>query len=270
MERIDVERAGATYVIERHGRGRPVVLAHGLLCSARLFDDVVPLLAADGLELIVPTFRDHPGSGESPRAWSLTDLVHDLVAVLDACGHERAIFAGFSMGGMASMRLALRHPERVAGLALLSTSAAPERPRARARFTLLAAGARLLGPRPQLLGEAVKILFHPEYVAREPSRVAGWRDDVASLAPASVQRAVHAVAWRADLRAELGGIDVPTTVLVGSDDVATSPGRAREIVERVAHARLVQVPGIAHSTPMEAPDAVAECIRGVVRAVDGP
>ncbi len=245
-----------------------MVLAHGLLCSARLFDDVVPLLADDGLELIVPTFRDHPGSGVSPRPWELTDLVHDLCAVLDELGHEHALFAGFSMGGMTATRLAMRYPHRVDGLALLSTSAAPERRIDRAKFTVLAAGARVLGPRKPLLGEAVRILFHRDYIASQPDRVAAWRDDVSNLAPASVQRAVHAVAWRADIRAELDDLRVPAAVLVGADDHATPPRRAREIASLLGCDAPVEVPGVGHSTPMESPEAVADVIRQLVRRVD--
>ena len=68
---------------------------------------------------------DARGHGESspagpPEAYTYDALVADAVAVLDALGVERAIVAGQSMGSATAVGLALRHPERVGALAVVT------------------------------------------------------------------------------------------------------------------------------------------------------
>ena len=49
------------------------------------------------------------------------DLAADALAVLDELGIEQAVVGGMSQGGYAALRMALMAPERVRGLALIST-----------------------------------------------------------------------------------------------------------------------------------------------------
>jgi len=72
-----------------------------------------------------------------------------------------------------------------------------------------------------------------------------------------------------DVRDRLAEIGVPVLAVAGAEDVATPPAKLREIAERVREGRYVELPGVTHLAPAEAPDAVARLIRGHVLGETG-
>jgi pimeloyl-ACP methyl ester carboxylesterase len=137
---------GVTLSGEQHGRGIPVVLLHGLTATRRYVVMGSRALQRSGHRVISYDARGHGRSGGAPgRAYGYEHLAADLLAVLDATEVERAVLAGASMGAHTALRLALAHPGRVAGLALVTPSFEPEGPRSAAeleRWDALAAGLR--------------------------------------------------------------------------------------------------------------------------------
>lgn len=93
--------------------GTPVLIVHGLFGSGRNWG-VIARRLADRYHLLTPDMRNH---GDSPRSdqHGYPDLAQDLSELIDAHG-GRAHVIGHSMGGKASMALALLHPEKVASL----------------------------------------------------------------------------------------------------------------------------------------------------------
>ena len=103
------------------GRGEPVVLVHGLADDHRAWRRVVaPLMLTR--RVVLYDLRGHGGSPLGDADGSLAQLGADLVDVLDDAEIDRAVIAGFSLGGTIAMRAAIDAPDRVAGLALVGTS----------------------------------------------------------------------------------------------------------------------------------------------------
>lgn len=99
----------------------PVVMIHGLGGHLHHFNyALLDELAHDTRVIAV----DRPGSGysvrERDRATRLTDQADAIIALLDTLHIERALFVGHSLGGALSLTIAIRHPTRVAGLALIA------------------------------------------------------------------------------------------------------------------------------------------------------
>lgn len=97
--------------------GRDALLVHGAGSSRKTWTEVMPALSRDN-RLFAP---DLMGFGDAPRG----DFVHTpeylaehLVEFMDAVGVERAALVGHSLGARVCLEVALRHPERVSGLAL--------------------------------------------------------------------------------------------------------------------------------------------------------
>jgi pimeloyl-ACP methyl ester carboxylesterase len=92
----------------RQGSGEPLVLLHGILCSERIWRNVVGLLSAQH-DVIVPTMLGHNGGQlASHRPASIEHLVDDLERLLDELGLSKAHLAGNSLGGWAALELARR------------------------------------------------------------------------------------------------------------------------------------------------------------------
>jgi pimeloyl-ACP methyl ester carboxylesterase len=100
--------------------GTPVFLMHGFPYDVHAYGEVVPLLVGAGCRTIVPYLRGYGPtrflSASTPRSGQQAVLAHDLRALMDALGIERALLAGFDWGGRAACIVAALWPERVFGL----------------------------------------------------------------------------------------------------------------------------------------------------------
>jgi pimeloyl-ACP methyl ester carboxylesterase len=82
---------------------------------------------------------------------------------------------------------------------------------------------------------------------------------IASLqTPTGIAAAQAALRDRPDRAGELASIKAPATVLVGALDAVTPPAEAKKLAKGIRGARLVEIPGAGHLTPIEAPDQVAD------------
>jgi pimeloyl-ACP methyl ester carboxylesterase len=134
---------------ERSGSGIPVVLLHGLTATHRYVVMGSKSLERSGHDVLTYDARGHGASDpapEGPEAYTYADLAGDLIGVLDEAGIERAVLAGSSMGAHTAVRVALEHPERVAGLVVITPAYDPERwPGDLARWDALSEGFRTGG-----------------------------------------------------------------------------------------------------------------------------
>jgi pimeloyl-ACP methyl ester carboxylesterase len=128
------ERTVAVNGVELHvveeGEGFPVVFAHGFPELSYSWRHQLPATAAAGYRAVAPDQRGY-GRSSRPEAVEDYDIEHltgDLLALLDDMGEERAVFVGHDWGSMVVWQLALRAPERVAGVVGMSVPFVPRGP----------------------------------------------------------------------------------------------------------------------------------------------
>jgi pimeloyl-ACP methyl ester carboxylesterase len=127
------------------GAGPPVVLLHGLTATRRYVVMGSRALERSDHRVVAYDARGHGSSSPAPQptAYTYEDLGLDLVGVLDTLEIERAVLAGASMGAHTALWLALRAPERVGGLVVITPGYDPatqDDPRRLARWDALADG----------------------------------------------------------------------------------------------------------------------------------
>lgn len=112
---------------EEAGEGTPVVLLHGLTASRRYVVHGSRALERGGHRVVAYDARGHGASAPAPHteAYGYVLLAGDLEAVLDDRGLDRVVLAGASMGAHTIVRFALDHPERVAGMVLITPAHVP-------------------------------------------------------------------------------------------------------------------------------------------------
>lgn len=228
--------AGVTLAATDEGEGPAVVLLHGLTASRRYVVMGSKSLQRSGHRVVAYDARGHGSSSPAPApdAYSYDDLYGDLVAVLDACGIERAVLAGVSMGAHTCLRLALELPERVAGLVVITPGFEPVEfadPRRLARWDALSDALRSRGI--EGFAEAFGVQRLPQAWRETVGRALRQRMAVHEHpdAVADALRAVPRSAPFADLHA-LEQIECPALV-IGSRDAA-DPGHPLELAERYA------------------------------------
>ncbi|MEU1597841.1 4-carboxymuconolactone decarboxylase [Streptomyces sp. NPDC005708] len=230
-----------------------LILGPSLGTTWHMWDRQVPELARQWR-----IFRfDLPGHGGAPAhpAGSVTDLTTRLLATLDSVGVQRFGYAGCALGGAIGVELALRHPERLASLALIAAS--PRFGTAdefRQRGVIVRSNG--LDPIARMSPEH---WFTSGFAAAQPAITEWAVQMVRTTDPGCYIAACEALA-AFDARAALGRIGVPTLVLVGSDDRITGPAQARTLVAGIPDARLAVVPGASHLVPVEQPAAVTDLL----------
>jgi 3-oxoadipate enol-lactonase len=220
------------------GAGPAVVLLHGLTATRRYVVMGSRALERSGHRVVAYDARGHGRSSPAPDpgAYTYDDLGRDLEAVLDALGLDRAVLAGASMGAHTLLWLALRQPERVGGLVVITPGYDPDRqddPRRLARWDSLADGLAQGGPEGFLAAYG------------EPDVAPEWRDAAIKVIrqrlsahehPEAVAQALRVVPRSrpfAGLEA-LGAISVPTAVVASGDEA--DPGHPQALGEAYAAA----------------------------------
>ncbi|MGW5371542.1 bifunctional 3-oxoadipate enol-lactonase/4-carboxymuconolactone decarboxylase PcaDC [Streptomyces sp. NPDC004009] len=200
---------------------------------------------------------DLPGHGGAPArpAPAVGELAARLLATLDAVGVQRFGYAGCALGGAVGIELALRHPERLASLALVAAS-----PRfgTADEFRQRGVIVRTNGLDP-IARTSPDRWFTGGFAAAQPAITEWAVQMVRTTDPGCYIAACEALAGF-DVRHELGRVGVPTLVLVGSDDQVTGPAEARTLVAGIPDARLAVVPGASHLVPVEQPGAVTDLL----------
>jgi len=117
----DFNSGGTSIHYAVRGYGEPVMLVHGLYSNARLNWDVpgTTVLLAKHFEVITFDCRGHGRSGKptAEDAYGL-NMVEDVVRLMDHLNIRTARVAGYSMGAMITVKLAVTHPERVSAAVL--------------------------------------------------------------------------------------------------------------------------------------------------------
>ncbi|KUN03526.1 3-oxoadipate enol-lactonase [Streptomyces yokosukanensis] len=230
-----------------------LILGPSLGTTWHMWDRQVPELTGQWR-----VFRfDLPGHGGAAAhpAGSVAELSTRLLATLDSLGVQRFGYAGCALGGAIGVELALRHPERLASLALVATS-----PRfgTADEFRQRGVIVRTNGLDP-IARTAPERWFTGGFAAAQPAITEWAVQMVRTTDPGCYIAACEALA-AFDVRSELGRVGVPTMVLVGSDDQVTGPAEARTLVAGIPDARLAVVPGASHLVPVEQPAAVTDLL----------
>jgi pimeloyl-ACP methyl ester carboxylesterase len=246
---------GATIHSEVSGAGPAILVGPSLMCDADMWRGVAPRLAERHTVINVEV-RGHRRS-TAPAPFTLEDLGGDWLAILDREGIDRAFLVGLSMGGMTAMRLAMRAPQRVAGMVLIDSNADIEERAKRAQYAAMVAIYKRFGIFGLLARRTASIMLGQTTIATRRHLIDELQETVARHPRDQLPRAIRAVFSRGDLIPRLGEITCPTLVLVGAEDKATPPVKSEHIHAGIAGSRLQVLDGVGHLSALEDPDAVS-------------
>lgn len=250
MEKININ--GIELAYERHGKGSPLVLLHGYPLDHHLWDEVVPLLK-DKFDLIIPDLR---GFGESTTVntpYTMDDFASDIAGLLDQLGIQKTAIAGHSMGGYVALAFARLYPERMNGLALVSSQVlADPLDRKEGRYKSAADVAE------KGIGGVVETMTAK--FTSNPQWQAFARKSMEMQQPAAYIGALKAMAERVDATPLLSTLNYPVVVVHGDADVLIPIERAREVKAALPGSHLVEIPGTGHMPMCESPNETAQAL----------
>ena len=263
-----------------------IVLLHGYPQSSASWRSVFPGLTAAGYRALAPDQRGYsPGARPvGRRAYVMSELVADVLALADQAGIDRFHVVGHDWGGAVAWALGTDHPDRLRTLTVLSTphtgaflrstvtSSQALRswymglfqiPRVPEWLSLVGDGrvARVAEVAEQLTPESR--FFKPEYLKRAHEYLARMREPGAITGALNWYRAIP---FEAAAIREAQPVTVPTLYVWSTKDVALG----RKAAELTGHYvsgpyRLEILEGVSHWIPEEAPDAVVRLVLDHVR-----
>ena len=274
---IDVD-GGRIHYLEQ-GSGPTLVLIHGLGGQMRHFThSLLDRLKNDHRLIMI----DRPGNGYSTRppqaSAAISAQAHTIARFMDALGLERPLVVGHSLGGAVALSLALDHPGKVGGLALLAPATHPQ-PRVPAAFLGLAINSALLRklvawtlaiPMSIKYGATVLgMVFSPQAA---PADFATKGGGLLALRPRSfIAASRDLMAAPEDLEkmpARYGSLKVPVGILFGTHDRILGIVRQGEAAaEKIPGVDFERIEGEGHMLPITSPDRVAKFIGRMAQRV---
>jgi 3-oxoadipate enol-lactonase len=221
-----------------------VLLIHALATDHQMWHHVLAQLAPRH-RVIAYDVRGHGVAAGVAKPYSVPMLAADVRFLLDHLQLAQAHVYGISMGGAIAQQFAVSYPERVLSLALIATFSKADPIFARRGQTSLSDGMA------QQIMPTLSRWFTPDALAANVPGVQYARTMLLSAQPED---------WRASWMAlskiafypQLAGITVPTKVIAGEFDTATSPELMRkDIASQIPNARLIVISGAAHLIALE-------------------
>ncbi len=199
---------GINLYYEIHGIGQPLVLLHGGLGAIEMFGGVLSTIATSR-QIIAVDLQAHGRTADIDRPLRFETMANDIAALIAHLGFERADVMGYSLGGGVALQTAIRHPEVVDRLILVSTPYKRDCWYAESRAAMDQMGAATAEPMKQT----------PLYDAY--TRIAPRPDDWATLWAKMGDLLRQEYDWSAGV----AGLTMPTLLIFGDAD-SVSPASA--------------------------------------------
>jgi pimeloyl-ACP methyl ester carboxylesterase len=268
-----IQVGGIRVHYKQKGDGSPaLVLLHGFGASVFSWREVMDPLAASHTVVAFdrPAFglteRPMPGEWKAQNPYTADSQIEITVGLMDALGLEHSILVGNSAGGTIATLTALRHPDRVQALVLISPAiysggGAP----AWSRPLLNTPQMRHLGPlfarRIETAGtDFIRSAWHdPAKITedvlegyRKPLRAENWDRALWELTAASQTPGIAP---------RLSEIEMPVLVITGDDDRIVPTEQSIRLSNELPNAELLVIPNCGHLAHEECPEAVIEQVR---------
>jgi len=228
-----------------------IVLGNSLGADLSMWQPQMALLTTAYRVLRYDT-RGHGASDAPPGPYSFDDLTGDVIGLMDHFEIAEAAVMGLSMGAMTGIGLALRYPARIGRMVLADGRAdAPEPFRAMwdDRIARVSAGGL------EAIAEGtLATWFTEDWRRANPAALASVRQMVLGNSAQGYVGCCRALQGLDYLR-DLGRMRSPALYVVGAQDMGATPAVMQEMADATPGATLAVIPGAAHVSNINAPDA---------------
>ena len=247
-----VDRDGVKIYYEEAGSGPAILLGHAYSSSARMWEGFVEAFRGS-YRVITYDLRGHDRSDspEDAAAYREDATVGDIEAIMAACGVEKAVLGGLSLGGYMASAYYMKHPEDVLALMLFSTGPGFRNPQARANWNEMAEGIAK--------GFDEKGL---EALGRGAEVRASQQRSAAGLA-----KAARGMLAQFDARVieSLETVQVPTLVMMGSRDQAYAAS-TDYMAGKLPKATKVVIDDAGHAANIHQPNTFNKAVRDFLKS----
>jgi len=237
-----------------------LVLSNSLGTNFTMWDLQTPVLEKQ-FRLLRYDTRGHGRTGVTPGPYTIDQLGHDVLGLLDALDFEHVHFCGLSMGGMIGQWLGVHAPQRINRLVLCSTCPKIGTPETwNPRIEAIRKGGMNA-----VATTVVERWLTPEFRARAPQPAVALLGLLQATSPVGYAACCEAIR-DADLRESIATIRAPVQVIMGARDPATPAADGRDMALRIPGARYVELDA-SHLCNVESPEQFNATLVGFLKTM---
>jgi len=250
------------------GSGKTVVFLHSLLFGPEIYNGVYQALGA-GVRSVALEFYGHGSSGPANAPLTLDDISNYTWGALKALGvaESPVTLVGTSLGGMVALRMAATHPDLVADLLLIGSSADEEESTSKRLFESLTKVADSLGAQ-NIMEDLMMSMFSNYYIINHPLSDKDWEEYILRRKPIDYAQCVQAVLQRPSVVDILAKVKARTVVMVGDEDVAEPKPHSVVLHDKIIGSAMEIVSDCGHLVPVEKPNEVVKVLKGWLASGD--
>lgn len=243
----------------------PVLMIMGYGGLMEMWPPAIVEALAQTRQVIVFDNRGMGYSTSSDQDYSIERFADDTHALMQALNIDRAHVLGWSMGSFVAQELALRHPEQVETLILLSASCGGTE----AVWPDESVWRRLVdlsGTLEERIRRMFENLFPPEWLRKTPDPVQVFPPITAPIDDAHLIRQAETLRAWPGVCSRLSAITAPTLLMTGTEDIVIPPRNAWLIGERITGASLIQIRGGGHGFFYQSPEQTVRHLTAFLEA----
>lgn len=250
------------------GTGPCIMLLHGYLEAAEIWEDFVPLLTGR-FRVITVDLPGHGMSGNWGNDHSMSDLAASLKKILDAEGIETLMLVGHSMGGYVTMAFAAFYPQRLDAYVLFHSTCfadSDEKKANREREISLV----LCGRKRQIISVSIPKAFAEDNVDRLKEKVIRAQEIAYQNDDRGIVALLNGMKNRSDLSSTLSNSTIPLMLIGGMKDNYIPMEVFEKLGEMAPHASVLKLTESGHMGFVEEPVRSAEALMEFLLEVSGP
>ncbi len=261
-----IEMDGFQMAYDEQGSGIPILFIHGYPLNRQMWRPQMEGLSSHA-RIITPDLRGHGDSTPTEGVYTMELLAEDCAKLLDRLNiQEKIVLCGLSMGGYISFAFARKFPDRLAGLILTATRAAPDTEEGKLNRQRSITLAKEQGITPIIEAMLPKVLS-PATLAHRPDLVEFVRSIMQRTSLQAVIGDLQGMMQRIDSRPFLQDIKVPTLILHGKDDPLIPVEEAQAMHHAIPQSQLILLDQAAHLPNLEATNRFNQAVREFIGTV---
>jgi pimeloyl-ACP methyl ester carboxylesterase len=245
------------------GSGPALFLTHGIGAAKNAWRFLLPELSKY-FTVVTYDLRGHGNSPVTNKNFTLDDLVSDLEKIREKTKIDKAHFAGHSLGGMIAPAYAIKFPNRVLSVGLLSTVAG--RSDVDKKNVLKIISEMEKTGVEQTLQKLTNRWFTNEFIEENSDLVKTRLKQVIDTDP-EVFLNVFKIYANTEMITWLKNISKPCLLMTGENDLGCSPDHNKRMASEILNSKLVILPKYKHSFLIEAPKEVAKNLIEFIKSI---
>jgi pimeloyl-ACP methyl ester carboxylesterase len=239
----------------------PLLFVAGLRITMDMWPPTILYdLTQSNHRVIVYNNRSTGNSSDGTKEYTISQLANDAAGLLDVLGIDKAHIVGWSMGSYIAEELALLHSDKISSLILYGTGPGGDKA-IPTSADLMQTLSEVSGTPEEQARQILSFFFPQSWLSNNPEYINQFPLLKSTVSVETTQKQAQAIVGWNGMYNSPSVITQPTLVLMGTEDVITTPKAALSLVEKIPLVSLVQVKDAGHGWMYQYPEKFTKVVK---------